>query len=80
MSAAAPARQLQTVPCNCRFYGHARAAGKLVATGGNQCALLSPNHAPCQMERSGNPIDETRCPLVRLALEAAGVPIEETKQ
>jgi hypothetical protein len=68
MSAVAPARELQVVPTNCRFYGQSAVTGHLVPTGGNQCALITPNHSPCQMERNGNPIDETRCPLVRQAL------------
>jgi hypothetical protein len=72
VSAVAPKRELEVVPVNCRFYGKTVFSGRLVATGGNQCALIALTRtepSPCQMEKNGNPIDESRCPLVRQAQE-----------
>lgn len=64
MSAAAPKRELEVLPVTCRFYGMNGQFGRLVPTGGNQCGLITDSHSPCKMERNGNPIDESRCPLV----------------
>lgn len=78
MSAIAPKRELEVVAVNCRWYGRNGQFGRLVPTGGNQCGLITASHSPCQMERNGYPVDETRCPLVRQALENVGVPTHDS--
>lgn len=36
----------------------------LVATKGNQCALITSAHSPCQLENIGQPVEWTVCPFV----------------
>jgi hypothetical protein len=38
------------------------ATGRLLASGGDECALVSTAYAPCEMERSGAVPDESYCP------------------
>jgi hypothetical protein len=47
----------------CPFYGQhaAVAAHTLIASGGNQCALITREYAPCQMETAGKPPDLEYC-------------------
>jgi hypothetical protein len=48
----------------CRFYGMNGMHGRLVATRGNQCGLVTNSHAPCAMEIMGDTPNENTCPLV----------------
>lgn len=73
MSATAPRRELEVLPVNCRFFGMNGMFGRLVPTGGNQCGLITTAHSPCKMELNGNPIDESRCPLVVQMVSAAAL-------
>ena len=49
---------------HCRFYGHDGQFGALIASHGNQCALVRESYSPCRMEIERRPVDETTCPLV----------------
>jgi hypothetical protein len=50
----------------CRYYGNSNLillrTGKLVSTGGNECALIHTSLAPCQMEMAKMNPDEAFCP------------------
>jgi hypothetical protein len=50
---------------NCKFYGYTalRRNGELVATHGNQCALLYEAFAPCRMETAGETPDLEKCEM-----------------
>lgn len=48
----------------CRFYGMNGMSGRLVATHGNQCGLVTNSHSPCAMEMLGDSPDENTCLLV----------------
>jgi hypothetical protein len=59
---------------NCPFYGYHMHRSRLpdaalpfllIATTGNQCALLINRHAPCYMEIEGLPVDWRECAYVR---------------
>ena len=58
---------------NCPFYGrHLYRSNSLIvdppflllATGGNQCGLVTKSHSPCRMEMDREPVDWRECPLV----------------
>lgn len=61
---------------NCPFYGYNMALGRstaqrpdfapfrLIPTRGNQCALITGAHSPCQLETTGQPIEWSVCPFV----------------
>ena len=55
---------------NCPFYGmhqaRSRKALVLVASGGNQCAIVTTAYMPCQMETRGQTPDWRMCPAVAL--------------
>jgi hypothetical protein len=57
---------------NCIFYGHhlylrpiqpGPTPFLLLASNGNECALVLTSHAPCYMEMNHLPIDWRECPL-----------------
>jgi hypothetical protein len=60
----------------CKFYGCAgvKLIRTLVASGGNQCALITQGFAPCRMEADGKPPVLEDCELngTRQALEFSG--------
>jgi len=70
-------RELAIVPVNCRYYGMSGAAGRLISTHGNQCALILEAHAPCQMEIAGETPDEKTCRLVLRIFGSADVQTSE---
>jgi hypothetical protein len=51
----------------CKFYGNSaivlRATGRLLMSGGNECALIATSYAPCAMEIAGAKPDEGACPI-----------------
>jgi hypothetical protein len=51
---------------SCRFYGYSGLGGVLMATHGNQCALVILKHAPCRREIECEPVDENCCAMVRM--------------
>jgi hypothetical protein len=51
---------------SCRYYGMSGIAGDvLIPTGGNQCAMITWAHAPCQMELLGQDPDDYICPIAQ---------------
>lgn len=52
------------MPHLCQFYGYAAAPALrvLTHTGGNQCALITDAHSPCEQQRRGKPIHLETCP------------------
>jgi hypothetical protein len=56
----------------CTYYGHSGVIGitpaRLIASHGNQCALIRDSHAPCAMEVNGQQPDELDCPIVARVL------------
>jgi len=53
---------------HCVFYGRSWIhPGMLLASDGNQCALVVEAHAPCYMERAGDMPDARRCTLIQIA-------------
>lgn len=65
-------RQREPKP-TCRFYGMSHVVlddtGKLLPSGGNECAAIVVGFAPCKMEVAGMPPDETCCPLAERYLK-----------
>lgn len=57
-------RELVVLPIACHFYGKAIGANRFIDTYGNQCALITESHSPCQMEIASQTPDEKICPLV----------------
>lgn len=41
--------------------------GRLIDSGGNECALVRSSYSPCRREIAGEAIDEAACPLVAAA-------------
>jgi len=56
---------------NCPFYGHHWAHTSpavpfvLVASHGNQCAIVTDSTGPCRMEISGRPVEWSQCPRLQ---------------
>ena len=73
----APRRELSVLPVACHFYGKAIGAARLIDTHGNQCALITERHSPCQMEIANRTPDETTCPLVDRIFGSAHVRTSE---
>jgi hypothetical protein len=64
-------------PKSCRFYGRNGMFGRLLESGGNECALIRHAYSPCRMLMRGETPDESCCDLVRAhgGVEAALVRI-----
>lgn len=48
-------------PPRCRLYGKNGMFGRLIPSGGDECALITDTYSPCKMEMHGHAPDETRC-------------------
>ncbi len=58
---------------SCPFYGNSasRVSFGLIASGGNQCAIIVDSYAPCVMEVAmKKPPDAATCPLLKIAARA----------
>lgn len=56
---------------SCRFYGKNGMHGRLIDSGGNECALIGHAYSPCAMERDGQCIDEHACARFKEGLRVA---------
>lgn len=58
---------------SCPFYGKNGMFGRLLDSGGNQCALIVTSYAPCVMQMDGEEPDGKTCTVVARARQIHGL-------